>query len=245
MNIINALLLGAIQGLTEFLPVSSSGHLVIAQSIMDFNQPGVLFDTTLHFATSLAVIIYFRDKVLNLTKSDVKIILVGMIPAGIIGIFFQSFIEDLFSDTTVVGLALLLTAAMNYFTDLAQARRSKINLVDSVMIGLAQAFAIIPGISRSGATIFAGTSLGVERKRAAEYSFLLSVPTIAGASVVQLYSHGYNGAIPFLQYAAGFVSALIIGIISIGLIMRLLTEKKFKYFSLYTAVIGLLTILLL
>src|SRR3989344_4755179 len=177
MTILNALVLGVVQGLTEFLPVSSSGHLVIAQSFMNFTQPGVLFDTTLHLATTAAVVIYFREKILNLKLNDIKIIAIGMLPAGFIGFFFQSFVEDLFTSVTVVGFALLITAAMNYFTDIAQARRRKINFLDAFLVGLSQAFAIIPGISRSGSTIFTGTSLGVERQSAAEFSFLLSIPT--------------------------------------------------------------------
>jgi undecaprenyl-diphosphatase len=242
MNIFNALLLGLIQGLTEFLPISSSGHLVIAQSLIDFSQPGVLFDTVLHLATTAAVIVYFRYKILHIKKADIKILIIGMLPAVIVGLFFRSFIEDLFTSTKIVGFALLLTATMNYFTDKAQARRRKINVIDSLVIGAAQAFAIIPGVSRSGSTIFAGTSLGVERSTAAEYSFLLSVPTIIGANVLELYTHGVTDSIPLPQYIIGFIAAFVTGFITIGILMRLLTERRFKFFALYAAIVGILTI---
>ncbi len=244
MNIINAFLLGLIQGLTEFLPISSSAHLVIAQHLMDFDQPGVLFDVVLHAATSLAVIIYFRETIFNSSREEIKLLIIGIIPAGVLGFLFQDFFEELFSDIFLVGVTLIVTGAMNYFVDRTQARRGRINSIDAFIIGVAQAIAIIPGISRSSATIFAGTSLGVDRKKVAEYSFILSVPTIIGANALQIFTHGGGNVIPFSQYLAGFLSAFIVGFVSISILLRLLVEKKFKIFAAYAVILGVLTLVL-
>ena len=245
MNFFYAIILGVVQGLTEFLPVSSSGHLVIVQSLLPgFEQPGILLDVILHLGTTAAVLVYFRYEILRMSLNEIKYILVGSIPAGLIGVLFQSIIEDLFLSTFVVGVALFVTAAMNFFTDRASASRERMNYVDALVIGIGQAFAILPGISRSGATIFAGTSMGVDRQKAAQFSFLLSIPAILGATVLQLISHTDTNTIPIAIYIVGFITAFVSGIFAIMLVFKLLTEKKFTYFAIYCVIAGAIALLL-
>jgi len=241
MNIVQAGFLGILQGLTEFLPVSSSGHLVIAQSIMPgFVQPGVLFDVTLHTGTLLAVLIYFRKTLFNLNKNYLLLLFIGSLPVLVVGLLFQDFFEGLFSGTLVVGIALLVTAGVNYFTDKAKKRRSSVNLWDSFLIGIAQAIAIVPGISRSGSTIFAATKLGIDRKSAAEFSFILSLPAIFGASVLQLTKYYSDIGGNYANYFFGFLFAAVTGYIAISLVIRTLLSKRFIIFAVYCAVVGVL-----
>lgn len=245
MNIFQSILLGVVQGLTEFLPVSSSGHLVIVQSLLPgFEQPGVLFDVILHLATATAVIFYLRYEILRINMAYLKYIIVGSIPAGLVGVLFQSLIEDLFLSTFVVGIGLFITAGMNFFTDRASARREKMNFIDALIIGVGQAVAIIPGISRSGSTIFAGTSIGVDRKKAAEFSFLLSIPAILGAAVLQLATHSGSSEVNLGIYVVGFMAAFITGLVSIMVVFRLLTEKRFTYFAIYCVFAGVVALLI-
>lgn len=246
MNILQAILLGFVQGLTEFLPVSSSAHLVIVKELLtDLKEPGVVFETVLHAGTMGAVLLYFKNKILELKINYLILIILGSIPAIIVGLLFSDLIEGLFTSVTVVGVALLISGLFNYFTDKADARREKIGRVDAIIVGLLQAFAIIPGISRSGATIFGGTAMGISRKTAAEFSFLLSIPAIIGANTWEIYRHGFSNGISIINYAVGFTAAFISGIIAISLLMRFLSEKNFKYFAIYCVVVGLLALFVL
>ena len=147
MNIWQGVLLGIVQGLTEFLPVSSSGHLVIMQSLLPgFNQPGVLFDVTLHIATLLAVLIYFRERIFSLTRNYVFLLILATIPAGLAGVLFQDFFESLFSSLWLAGMTLIVTGILNFMTDRFSARRQNMTKVDAFLIGVAQAIAIVPGM---------------------------------------------------------------------------------------------------
>lgn len=245
MNILSAAFLGLVQGLTEFLPVSSSGHLVIAQNLMNFKQPGVLFDVTLHLATAMAVIIYFRKEILTLKPRMIGLLILGTIPAGLAGVLFQDQVEALFLSTKLVGVALLVTAVMNFYVDRQEGRREKVDSFDAAVVGIAQAIAIIPGISRSGSTIFAATQMNVDRRTAAKFSFLLSIPAILGAGFVQFISHGVGETIIVGPYLVGFVVAFASGLVAIHLVLQLLVEKRFKYFGFYAAIIGAVSLLLL
>lgn len=244
MNILDAVILGAVQGLTEFLPVSSSGHLVIFQELLGFDGPRVMFSVLLHLATSAAVLVYFREKLFKLDRRMIILIGIGSVPAVIAGLLIEPFVEIFFESVRIVGIALLVTSLLTYLTDKPFARRSKINLIDSLMIGVAQAFAIVPGISRSGSTIFAGTASGIDRKTVAEYSFLLSVPVIIGASAYELLKHGASVNEDLLPIAAGAFTAFAVGMIAISIVLRLLTEKRFKFFSAYTLILGVVAIFL-
>ena len=154
MNPVWAIILGTIQGLTEFLPISSSGHLVITQKLIPgFSQPGVLFDVVVHLGTLFAVLVFFRKKILSLKKQYIFLLLAGTVPVALIGFFFATPIESLFENVRLVGFALLLTGFVNLLTDKANGKTKEISFSNSFFIGLAQAVAIIPGISRSGTTI--------------------------------------------------------------------------------------------
>lgn len=245
MNVLYAIILGILQGLTEFLPVSSSGHLVIAQSLLpNFSQPAVLFDTILHAGTTLAIILYFRKKILALNATYICLLIIATFPAALVGLFLKAKIEPLFLNAKVVGFTLLMTSALNFLTDKSITNKSKMSWLDSLLVGVAQAIAIVPGISRSGATIFAGTRLGVKRAHIAEFSFLLSIPAVLGANFVEITSHGFKNNIRFDIYAVGFIAAFISGFLAISLVIKLLTQKRFIYFSVYCLVLGILVILL-
>ena len=246
MNLITSILLGILQGITEFLPVSSSGHLVIAQSLIPgFIQEGVLFDVFLHAGTVLAVLYYFRKTLLKLTSKYLFLIVIATIPAGFIGVFLNSSIEKLFNGGYLVGVALIFTGILNFFTDKAKKGSKEISVKNSILIGMAQALAIIPGISRSGSTIFTGTSLGIKRKEAAQFSFLLSVPAIIGANVVQFFKYGSGATGNILFYSAGFIAAFISGVIAIKFVLKFLLAGRFKLFGYYCLALGVVVIIFL
>ena len=244
MNLFTSILLGILQGLTEFLPVSSSGHLVIVQQfIPNFDQPGVLFDTVLHAGTFFSVLFYFRKKIVRLSFRYLGLLGIGTIPAVIFGFLFQDLLESLFTNLKIVGITLILTGAMNYFTDRLNTRKEKISKKDSLFIGFFQAVAIIPGISRSGSTIFSGAMRGISKTKAAEFSFLLSIPAVLGANLLQIFS--YQETINLsLNYLTGLVSAFVSGYLAIFLVYRFLISGKFKIFAYYTFALGMIVLLL-
>lgn len=220
--------------------MSSSGHLVIARRLIPgVTNPGVLLEVILHAGTLLAILFYFRKRIFNLNPRYLLIIAWATIPAAFLGYFFQDTFESLFESTTVVGVSLLLTGLMNYFVDAASKVKNKLNFKNSIFIGLFQALAIIPGISRSGSTILAGVRQGVERKKAAEFSFLLSVPSVIGANMLQIMK--YKGSLneDLSTYFAGFLAAVVFGYLAIGVVYKFLLARKFKIFSFYCFLLGL------
>lgn len=257
MGLSEAILLGVIQGLTEFLPVSSSGHLVIAQSfIKGFSQPGVLFDVTLHMGTLFAVLWYFRSQIIRLNREMLFLLAIGTVPAALVGILFVDFLEGLFLNPRLVGIALLVTGVMNWIIDeskkqnapvpsgTGQAKRKTMSWRNALWIGVFQAVAIIPGISRSGSTIFAGVFAGIKKEDAAVFSFLLSVPAVLGAMILQILSHGPANEVDIPLYLAGAVVAFVIGYLSIGILMQFLVKRRFRIFAVYSLIVGAGTILL-
>lgn len=245
MEVFFALILGVLQGLTEFLPVSSSGHLVIAQSLLpDFEQPGVLFDVILHAGTLIAILLFFRKTLFSLTKNYLLLLVVGTVPAIFVGLIFQSLVEGLFESAKLVGFTLLLTAFINFQTDKARSGKKKESIMDSLIIGAAQAVAIIPGISRSGSTIFAGTKLRLEPNKAAEFSFLLSIPAVLGATFLELITYHGSGNLNLAVYVVGFAAALFSGYLAIGAVFKFLKKRNFKVFGFYCALLGTLLIFL-
>lgn len=277
MNLFWAALLGVLQGATEFLPVSSSGHLVIAQRLIpNFSQPGVLFDVILHAGTLFAVILYFRKTLMKITPKYLTLLAIGTIPAGFFGFLFQDTLESFFSDIKMVGLALLLTGVINFLTDklpLAKSHRysrplgstsltlcvpiksgcsnksrtvkSDISVKDSLLVGVAQAIAIIPGISRSGSTIFQGSLLGIDKEKTAEYSFLLSIPAVAGANILEFQKYGVNVGLNLSFYVVGFIAAVASGYLAINFAIKLLLARKFRFFGFYCLLIGAVAVVLL
>jgi len=244
MDIVSAVILGVVQGLTEFLPVSSSGHLVLFQELLGFEGPRALFSVIVHLATSAAVVVFFRERLVALDRNLIALLVIGSIPAGIVGLLLEPVVDVLFTSTRLVGGALLLTSAIVYFVDAPFARRSRLSRLDAVIMGIAQAIAIVPGISRSGITILAGTGSGVDRKTVAEFSFLLSLPAVVGANVLKVSNGGLPDANALVPLASGFIAAFITGLLAIAIVMRILVERRFKVFSIYTLTMGIAALIL-
>ena len=250
--------LGILQGLTEFLPVSSSGHLVILQSwLPGFQEPGVLFHATVHLATLGAVLVYFRRDVVALggavfrpSRADpatvrlLWLVVVGTVPTALIGFFLKEMLEGLFASVPTAASMLLVTGALLLATDRARERTGGIesmSMAQAVIIGLVQGVAIIPGLSRSGTTVAAGVFSGLERGLALRYSFLLSIPAILGAFVLQLGTHGFDGALAVnkLGYGLAFVAAFAVGYVSIDLLLKVLLSRRLTWFACYCWGVGL------
>ena len=259
MDVLNAIILGIIQGLTEFLPVSSSGHLEIFKVILGDNKlpnESLLMTVILHFATACSTIVVFKDDIKDLIlglfsfeKNDsfwfsVKIIL-SMVPAVFVGFFFESEIESLFNgNLTIVGAMLILTGALLFLADKAKPSEKKISLLSSLLVGIAQAIAIIPGISRSGATISTAVILGIDKENAAKFSFLMVVPLIVGKVIKDITSAetiiNNESVFPLI---IGFVFAFITGMIACKWMIKLVKNSKLKYFSIYCFLIGIFSII--
>ena len=259
MDIINAIILGIIQGLTEFLPVSSSGHLEIFKVLLGQNKmpsESLLMTVILHFATACSTIVIFKDDIKELIlglitfkKNDsfwfsVKI-LISMIPAALIGFFLETEIELLFSgDLMIVGCMLILTGFLLFMADKAKPSEKRINIKSSIIIGISQAIAIIPGISRSGATISTAVLLGIDKENAAKFSFLMVVPLIFGKVSKDLTSSevlvNNNEILPLIF---GFIFAFITGILACKWMIKLVKNSKLKYFSIYCFIVGTLSII--
>lgn len=244
MDLLSSAFLGLLQGLTEFLPVSSSGHLVLAEALVsNYQEPGVLFEAFLHAGTLLAIVYYFRKKILNIKPDYLLYIAIGTIPAAFAGYFFSSQFESLFSAPRYVGLFLLVTGILNLFTD-KKAEKKKLDKKRSFVVGIFQAFAILPGISRSGSTIFAGTRFGIKKEEAATFSFLLSVPAVLGANLLQFAKYKETLTGNAGNYIVGFIFSFIAGYFAIGLVLKGLRQRKFRYFGYYCIAMGILTFLL-
>ncbi|NCN82517.1 MAG: undecaprenyl-diphosphate phosphatase [Candidatus Pacebacteria bacterium] len=239
MTIFQSLILGSVQGLTEFLPVSSSGHLILFESWFGIVQSGIIFEVILHAATLGAVFVFFFPALKRLTVSKIGLLLLATIPAAVVGVLFKSQIESMFDSVTLVACALLVTAGINlgisYYLKREQDR--KLTWKSAIFIGVVQAFAITPGISRSGSTIFAGLKSGLARKAAFEFSFLLSIPAIGGAMLLQALDVVQAGAVlpPLTPMITGFVAAFLTGLASLLLLKKLLVTNHFSLFSWYTA----------
>lgn len=258
MSWIEALILGIIQGLTEFLPVSSSGHLELAKFILgDTSLPedSMLMTVVLHAATALSTIVVFRKDILEIivglfqfkwneqTKFSLKII-ISMIPAAIVGVFFNEEIEALFGGRLMlVGSMLILTAVLLLLADRAKTTNKGVGNWFALIIGISQAIAIMPGISRSGATISTSVLLGVDRAKSARFSFLMVVPLILGAMAKDLMSGEINyETTQMLPLIVGFIAAFITGIAACTWMIALVKNAKLSWFALYCFVVGIIAI---
>lgn len=258
MDIINAIILGIIQGLTEFLPVSSSGHLEIFKALLgEVKNPkdNILLTVVLHCGTAFSTIVVFRKDILKIfydllsfKKNEsfwfsIKII-ISMIPAAIIGFFFKSEIDGLFNgNLTIVGSMLIVTGVLLLLADKAKISEKKINVTSAFLIGISQAIAIIPGISRSGATISIAVLLGIDKENAAKFSFLMVVPLILGAQAKSLISEEVIPDSSIYPLIVGFFFAFITGIIACKWMIKLVKNSQLKYFSYYCFCIGLTVII--
>lgn len=258
MEIIDSIILGIIQGLTEFLPVSSSGHLELGKAILgDDSVPeeSLLFTVVLHFATALSTIVIFRKDIWSILKGILKFqwnddlkfaskIALSMLPAAIIGYTYESELAELFGgNIKMVGFMLLLTALLLYLADKAKDTNKNISFKNAIIIGFAQAIAMLPGISRSGATISTSVLLGNDKTKAARFSFLMVVPLIFGKIAKdilggELTFNSYN----FTTLSVGFVAAFVSGLFACTWMISLVKKSKLSYFSIYCVIVGLIAI---
>jgi undecaprenyl-diphosphatase len=259
MSIIEAIFLGLVQGVTEFLPVSSSGHLVLVRHWLGFQEIDIIFDVFVHFATLLAIIIFFRRQLLSLKPRGVLLLLLGSLPAAGLGLLFRQQIEAAFTSVMMVGVALVATGVMNFILDRRLGRpknvdRSKpeelsdedivINWKQALGVGLFQAFALLPGISRSGWTVAGAVLHRIPREQAFRFSFLLLIPVILGATalkVVEIINLGSVSIAP-LSLFLGSVMAFVSGLLSLRVFRYVIREAKLELFGWYCVTIGSIAI---
>jgi len=263
MELLKAFILGILQGLTEFLPVSSSGHIELGKVLLNYdpgdNEYELLFTVILHFATVLSTIVIFRKDILELlrgffrfawneeTKFAAKILL-SMIPVGIVGILFEEHVEALFDRKIVlVGCMLLITGTLLYLTKYAEGLRSKghsVGFKDAIIIGLAQAVAVLPGISRSGSTIATGLLLGVDKSKIARFSFLMVLPPIIGATLLKVKDlvEAPPANFEVMPLLVGFLAAFISGLFACTWMINLVKKGKLIYFAIYCFIVGTIAI---
>ena len=269
MNLWEGILLAVIQGLTEFLPVSSSGHLVIAQSFMDgFRQPGVLFDVMLHLGTLLAVSFFLRREILDILVSFVPVgwsrwgfddararrtgrkmalyIITATIVTGGIGLVFEERIHHLFTSAPAASCMLLITGVLLFLSDRFQGSRVEkdMNITDSVVIGIVQGMALIPGISRSGSTIAFGMFRGLDGPAAVRFSFLLSIPAVLGATVLELRYVGQISPGDLAIYLTGMVVAAVVGFLTLRLLLFVIRKRRLSIFAYYCWILGISTLII-
>jgi len=255
MDIWRSVGLGIIQGLTEFLPVSSSGHLVLAEHLLGVDPPGITFEVIVHFGTLLAVLVYFRKRLLGILRDIVRpktatnsrqgwryllAIGIGTIPAGIAGLFLKNQIETAFSSPKAAAGFLIVTGVILFATLLGRRMDRSPGAGRAFLIGCAQAAALLPGISRSGATISTAVLLGLSPAVAAEFSFILSIPAILGATVLSLGEAFAVGVdVPALGvYAAGGLAALAVGYASLRMLFGMIRKGRFWWFGVYCLSVG-------
>ncbi|MBN1999384.1 undecaprenyl-diphosphate phosphatase [candidate division KSB1 bacterium] len=269
MNVGQAAFLGVIQGLTEFLPVSSSGHLVLGETLLGIKEQDITFEIFVHFGTLLAVITVFYKDILNIIlaffsrqifspgfsdyyrkNADFRLaiyLIIGTIPAVFVGLLFKDQIEQLFQDPRLVCAMLIVTGFILLSSLITHRSSKELGIFNTVIIGIAQAFAILPGISRSGSTIVTGLHLKLNPLQAARFSFLLSIPAILGATLLEIVGIIHNGISieNFLALAAGTIAAYISGYIAIESLLSIIRKGKLYLFSPYCILLGVTGLLLL
>ena len=248
MSFLLAVFLGAVQGLTEFLPVSSSGHLVLLQKIFGVGEPPIFFNTLVHLGTLGAVLLFFGPSFAKATEGKVlRNVVVGTLPIVVIGLFVQPFVKEIFSSLLVVGVGYFITAGLLLWSKKFPAGQKGLKgikgLKDSqtLTIGYFQAIALLPGISRSGATIVGGLSQKLSREEAFKFSFYLSVPAVLGANISQLTNLSTIDFLP--QSLLGMGAAFIVGYFALKLLQKVSTAGKLYYFSFYCLLLGLVSLL--
>ena len=262
MSLLEAIIIGIVQGLTEFLPVGSSGHIEIAKAIGNVHLSENLFFTVLlHLATALSTIVIFRNELVQLfyglfkkgindDKKYFYYIVLSMIPAALVGVFFEDQIETLFEgNLLLVGFMLLVTAAILYASDIRNKDHFKsLNAPVAIVMGIVQAIAILPGISRSGSTIGTGLIMGMERSTAARFSFIMVLPLILGAAAKKFLEYESAAVTPARDLsvtimAGGFIAAFLSGLLALRWMIRLVENSKLKWFALYCSIAGIISIL--
>ena len=268
MDIIQAIIIGLVQGLTEFLPVSSSAHLIFAQQALGVTDVGLAFDVLLHAGTLVAVVVYFFDDIVNMIKGfllsliDLKegkfipeikkdpykklawLTIIATIPVGIVGVLFNDAVEELFTGLTIPAFLLLITGCLLYVSQRMNSGRidvKNLSIKEALFMGCGQALAVLPGLSRSGTTIAAGLFAGLDKEFAAKFSFILSIPAILGAAVFELRHIG-GANVEIGACIAGFIVAVISGYFAISVLLKIVREKSLDIFAYYCWIVGLIVL---
>ncbi len=257
MSVWEAIVLGVIQGLTEFLPVSSSGHLELANYLFGIEDPSNLqFTMAVHAATVLSTIVVFARELLRLLKGLLKFrmndetifvlnIIISMIPIAFVGLMFRDQVEALFtSNIRLVGVMLLVTAALLTFANYAKPRTRPVTPKSAFIIGLAQAVAVLPGLSRSGSTISTGLMLGVKREEVSKFSFLMVLVPVIGANILEAVTMPAGDSISATVLLSGFVAAFVTGTFACKWMIKLVNRGKLIWFAIYCLVIGAASIIM-
>ena len=250
MSYFNAIVLGFVQGVTEFLPISSSGHLILFSNFIGVDFEGVALEIILHCGTLLSLLFFFNKKIYQISidiflKRKIKyltFLIIGILPVCLVGLMFKSYIEKIFDNISLVGIFLLITGLTLLFSNLFKRKKIiKMNFLISLIIGLIQVLALLPGISRSGMTISSAIFLGIKPKEAANFSFLMSIPIIFGSMLISIKDiqslNSNNFELNFLIIS--FFSSFVFGIISLKVLYNLLNTKFFHYFGYYCIFIGI------
>lgn len=249
MSYLDAVILGVLQGLTEFLPVSSSGHLVLAEHLLGAKQVGVSFELIVHLGTLLSVFVYFRQRILELIRApfdrsalaDRKIVgylVLATIPAGLAGYFFDEWFEQAFSEPSYTSVALLITGAILFVSRYFKNAVGELSVNSSLAMGLGQALAIFPGISRSGSTIVAGMMAGATPLKVAEFSFLMAIPVIAGASLLKIKSLLALDPALYGPYLVSAFCSFAVGLVAVYAVLSIIKRGRFEYFAFYCVALG-------
>ena len=245
MEIIKSIFLGIVQGLTEFLPVSSSGHLLLVQEITRTSIDSIFMSLILHLGTLLAVCIATWDSIKKLFKPPYKtlvFLIIATIPSAILGLLLEEFLDTVFSNGKILPFTFMATAVLLYLTSKIKQKQKPFSLSHSIFMGIGQTFALLPGLSRSGTTIACGILSGAKRENVAEFSFLMSIPIILGGSLVKIYQLISSSTLITFEPApivAGFLSATLVGFIVIGKMFKLIKRGNFKPFCIYLTVLSL------
>lgn len=255
MNLWDVSILAIVQGITEFLPISSSGHLVLTEHLLNLQMENATLEIVLHFGTLLSIIWMFREKILHLFRSGIyeiskqpknkptlryfAVLIVATIPAAFAGLVFRDWFENIFHSTTIVGAGLIFTGLLLLSSRFASDQSRNPGFFHGLIVGLSQVLAIFPGISRAGTTITIAMHLGVSRKESAEFSFFMAIPVLAGAAVLKIFSGGIN-QLPILDIAVGLTLSFIVGCFAISILLKMLSSQKFHYFAPYCIILGAL-----
>ena len=253
-DLFKIVILALVQGITEFLPISSSGHLSILKTFLDINSDGALIEVVLHAGTLISILLFYRKRlskifkrILNKDEESLRFfscVIVAIIPIGIIGFIFGDSIEYLFNNTKLVCLFLIITGIFLIFSNFWRSKISNFNTRKSFLIGIAQMFAILPGMSRSGLTIGMGNIIGIDAKKSAEFSFIIAIPVLTGVIVKYFLNLEWDSISISINYLfLGLIISFITGLLSLRWLISLLEKGKFWYFGLYCIFIGLISLL--
>jgi len=248
VDIFQAVILGIVQALTEFLPVSSSGHLVLFQKLFHISEPPIFFDTLVHAGSLLAIIFYLRGELVKVTKNMIFLVIVGTVPIAVFGLLLKDSIDNVFSSLSLVGFSFIgtgLILSSTLFVKKFERRLEKIDWTDSVFVGFFQALALLPGISRSGSTIVAGLWRGMTQESSFRLSFFLAIPAILGALVLQLLDISEIGSGDMLTGLIGLAVSFVFGILALRLLEKALLQGRLYLFAVYCFILGIVVLVFL